>query len=177
MRALSTVRARPNRAVMRTASRRLGDDAELVSVCRAHLDREEALLGMVHDSLDRVRSAILSESVQQLDQELASQEQLARQAVRVRMARDGLRDVVAPFLGVPPQMVTAGRIARALRAPDGARIEEARARLICLVRAIDTLERGNAALLGIGTPLLRPLLEGLLTPGTDTCPAHPFLAG
>jgi hypothetical protein len=143
------------------------DIARFTSVCLAHVEREEAVLKSVRESLLQVRAALLCHDMAALKEALARQADEVLAAEELHHLRNTFREDTAKKLGLAPHAITLRLLAAHVAPEPGARLTHGRERLRRLSEEVDQLNRDNAVLVRHGLDFFRHLLSALTggTPG------------
>jgi hypothetical protein len=120
--------------------------AELARLSAELIEREEAHLAAVLESLGAVAAGLRGNDAAALAATLQLQDSLAHAGLQVRQARQAFREAAAKALHVSPAAVTLEAVSRSLSPLESRRVLLARARLRSLTRAVEDRMRRIALL-------------------------------
>jgi hypothetical protein len=120
--------------------------ADLTRLCLELVEREEAHLAAVLESLDEVATGLRGNDAAALAASLQRQDSVVQAGLQVRQARHTFRESAARSLQTTPAAITLERVSRNLSAVEARRVLQARDRLRRLTREVEDRMRRNALL-------------------------------
>ena len=140
--------------------------ASLARACLDHLRREEATLGIIHQSLSNLHSTLRIGDMKSLESAAGQYAQVAAQFEGIGRVRDSFRRGCAVALGLTAEETTLSRIVERMPPPWSNQIRDAQHRLRESSVITQNLARRTSAILACCRSFARHLLAEVCGPGS-----------
>lgn len=147
--------------MMSSSSDARQSSSNLPQDCLAHMQREEAVLESLLQSLSEVRSALLKNDMDALSVALERQDEATQASEKIRVERNEILQQTASSLGIPLESLTLKKLAESIQGKTGQTLDSLRRHLTRMSEEVDRLNRANAAMLNQAVDITRQVLAEL----------------